>query len=133
MEMSKGESASYRGIMGRRYAAARRKGVRELVLDEFCKVTGLTRKHAIKALSPKRRGVRRAGAAVEAFGHDVRRAKAACPNRGRRRQSSLEEHRREIPLMVDLWPEAYPKEPGCVKVDTVAHCGGSMRGASSGR
>ena len=56
----------------------------------------------------------------------LRKAKASCPGGGgRRRRSSLEEHRREIPLKVDVWPEAYPKEPGYVEVDTVAHCGGS--------
>jgi hypothetical protein len=59
----------------------------------------------------------------------LRKAKAACPGRGRRRRSSLEEHRREIPLKVDVWPEAYPKEPGYVEVDTVAHCGGPMAGS----
>ena len=59
--MSKEERAAYRGIMGRRYAAARRKGVRGLVLDEFCKVTGLARKHAIKSLSPKKRPAGRRG------------------------------------------------------------------------
>ncbi len=30
---------------------------------------------------------------------------------------------------MDVWPEAYPKEPGYVEVDTVAHCGGSMAGS----
>ncbi len=56
-------------------------------------------------------------------------AKAAAPGRGRRRRSSLGEHRREIPLKVDVWPEAYPKEPGHVEVDSVAHCGGSTAGS----
>jgi len=184
MEMSKEERAAYRGIMGRRYAAARRKRSRGLVLDEFCKVTGLTRKHAIKSLSPKKRpagkrgcpsegtpagaallarlwklsdmmcgkllkaiasellaSVRRRetvpdavclevlGMSASTIDRRLRRAKAACPDRGRRRRSSLEEHRREIPLKVDVWPEAYPKEPGYVEVDTVAHCGGSMAGS----
>jgi len=59
----------------------------------------------------------------------LREAKAACPGRGRRRRSSIEEHRREIPLKVDAWPEACPKQPGHVEVDTVAHCGGSMAGS----
>ena len=182
--MSKEERAAYRGIMRRRYAAARRKRARGLVLDEFCRVTGLARKHAIKALSPKKRPAGRRGCPsggtpegaallarlwrlsdmmcgkllkavvpellasvgrrdagpegvrLEVLGMSastidrrLRRAKAACPCRGRRRRSSLEEHRREIPLKVDVWPQAYPKEPGYVEVDTVAHCGGSMAGS----
>ena len=182
--MSKEESVAYWGIMRRRYAATRRKKGRGLVLDEFCEVTGLTRKHAIKALSPKkcpagRRGcpsggtpegtalltrlwkvsdmmcgkllkailpellasLRRREAVPEEAGREVlgmsaatvdrrlRKVKAESPGRGRRRRSSLEEHRREIPLKVDVWPESYPKEPGYVEVDTVAHCGGSMAGS----
>ena len=185
MEMSKDEKASYLGIMRRRYAAVRTKKGRGNVLDEFCGMTGRSRKHAIKALSPKRRvpgrrgcppgGTREgtalltrlwklsdmmcgkllravlpellasvgrreavAGAVVrEVLGMSaatvdrrLRKAKAACPGgRSRRRRSSLEEHRREIPLKVDVWPDAYPKEPGYVEVDTVAHCGGSMSGS----
>ena len=53
--MSKDEKASYLGIMRRRYAAVRTKKGRGNVLDEFCGMTGRSRKHAIKALSPKRR------------------------------------------------------------------------------
>lgn len=53
--MSKDEKASYLGIMRRRYAAVRTKRGWGNVLDEFCGMTGLSRKHAIKALSPKRR------------------------------------------------------------------------------
>ena len=183
MEMSKEESAAYRGIMRRRYAATRRKRARGTVLDEFCEVTGLTRKHAIKALSPKRspsgrRGcpsggtpegtalltrlwkvsdmmcgkllkavlpellasLRRREAVPDEAGREVlgmsaatidrrlRGAKAGGGAKGRRR-SSLDEHRREIPLKVDVWPESYPKTPGYVQVDTVAHCGGSMAGS----
>ena len=37
----------------------------------------------------------------------------------RRRRSSLDGHRREIPLKVDVWPEPCPKEPGYVEVDTL--------------
>ena len=184
MEMSKDESRAYLGIMRRRYEAVRRKKGRGHVLDEFCGMTGLSRKHAIKALSPKRVPSGRSGcppggtregtalltrlwrqsdmmcgkllkailpellasvgrreAVPEAVRLEVlrmsaatvdrrlRKAKAAVPGRGRRRRSSLEEHRREIPLKVDVWPEAYPKEPGYVEVDTVAHCGGSMAGS----
>lgn len=182
--MSREESRSYLGIMRRRYAAVRTKKGRGHVLDEFCGMTGLSRKHAIKALSPKRGPVGRRGCPAggtpegtamlvrlwrlsdmmcgkllkavlpellasvgrretvpEEVAREVlrmsaatvdrrlRKAKAACPGRVRRRRSSLEEHRREIPLKVDIWPEAYPKEPGYVEVDTVAHCGGSMAGS----
>jgi len=185
MEMSKEEGRAYLGIMRRRYEAVRRKKGRGHVLDEFCRMTGLSRKHAIKALSPKRAapgrrgcppGGTREGTALlarlwklsdmmcgkllkailpellaslgrrEAVPEEVsrevlgmsaatidrrlRKVKASCPGGGgRRRRSSLEEHRREVPLKVDVWPEPYPKEPGYVEVDTVAHCGGSMAGS----
>ena len=59
--MSKEEKAMYVGVMRRRYAWARRKKARGRVLDEFCGMTGLTRKHAIKALSPKKRPSGRRG------------------------------------------------------------------------
>lgn len=182
--MSKEEKAAYQGIMRRRYAGARRKKSRGLVLDEYCGMTGLSRKHAIKALSPKRRpagrrgcpsggtregaallarlwrlsdmmcgkllkavlpellaslgrrtevpdGVRREvlGMSAATIDRRLRKVKVSSLRNGRRRRSSLEEHRREIPLKVDVWPEAYPKEPGYVEVDTVAHCGGSMSGS----
>ena len=52
--MSKEESLAYLGIMRRRYEAVRRKKGLGQGLDEFCGLTGLSRKHAIKALSPKR-------------------------------------------------------------------------------
>ena len=184
MEMSKDEKKAYECVMRRRYSAVRLKKGRGRVLDEFCGLTGLSRKHAIKSLSPKRapsgrRGcppggtregawmlvrlwklsdmmcgkllkailpellasVGRREAVPEGVVREVlrmsaatidrrlRRAKAAFPGRGRRRRASLDEHRREIPLKVDVWPEAYPKEPGYVEVDTVAHCGGSMAGS----
>ena len=151
--MSKDESRAYLGIMRRRYEAVRRKKGRGHVLDEFCGMTGLSRKHAIKALSPKRVPSGRSGcppggtregtalltrlwrlsdmmcgkllkaihpellasvgrreAVPEAVRLEVlrmsaatvdrrlRKAKAAVPGRGRRRRSSLVEHRREIPL-----------------------------------
>ena len=183
--MSKEEGRAYLGVMRRRYAAMRTKKARGRVLDEFCGMTGLSRKHAIKALSPRRSpakrrrgcppGGTREGAALltrlwklsdmmcgkllkailpellaglmrreavpdelcrEVMGMSaatvdrrLRKAKASGPARGRRRRSSLEEHRREIPLKVDVWPESYPKRPGYVQVDTVAHCGGSMAGS----
>ncbi len=59
--MSKEEKGSYSGVMRRRYAVMRTKRARGRVLDEFCGMTGLTRKHAIKALSPRRRPCRRRG------------------------------------------------------------------------
>ena len=185
MEMSKEEKKSYFGVMRRRYAMMRTRRARGRVLDEFCGMTGLTRKHAIKALSAKRRPCRRRGCppggtpegsallarlwrlsdmmcgkllkailpellaslgrretvpgavslevlrmSAATVDRRLRKAKASClGGRGRRRRSSLDEHRREIPLKVDVWPEAYPKEPGHVEVDTVAHCGGSMAGS----
>ncbi len=185
MEMSKEERRAYLGIMRRRYAAVRRKKGRGRVLDEFCGMTGLSRKRAIKALSPKRPAPGRRGrppggtregadllarlwklsdmmcgkllkailpallaslgkreAVPEEVSREIlrmsaatidrrlRKAKAACPgDRGRRRRSSLDEHRREIPLKVDVWPESYPKEPGYVEVDTVSHGGGSTAGS----
>jgi len=45
--MSKEEKESYFGVMRRRYAVMRTKRARGRVLDEFCGMTGLTRKHAI--------------------------------------------------------------------------------------
>ena len=59
----------------------------------------------------------------------LRSIKTASGPRRRRRCSSLDEHRREIPLKVDVWPSAYPKTPGYIEVDTVAHCGGNMAGS----
>jgi hypothetical protein len=57
----------------------------------------------------------------------LRHAKHRC-GRGRRRGESLKEHRRQVPLKVDVWPERTPAEAGWVEADTVAHCGGSMAG-----
>jgi len=183
--MSREEGRTYLEIMRRRYGAMRRKKAKTKVLDEFCELSGRSRKRAIRSLSPKRRPPRRRGrppagtpegtallvrlwklsdmmcgkllkavvpellaslrrreAVAEAVCGEVlrmsaatidrrlRKVKASCPGGGgRRRRSSLEEHRREIPLKVDVWPESYPKEPGYVEVDTVAHCGGSMAGS----
>lgn len=55
----------------------------------------------------------------------LRSAKHHC-GRGRRRAASLLEHRRQVPLKVDVWPEQTPREAGWIEADTVAHCGGSM-------
>jgi len=59
----------------------------------------------------------------------LRDAKVRAGGRKNRRRASLDEHRRQIPLKVDVWPEQYPKQPGWVQVDTVAHCGGHMDGS----
>ena len=48
--MSKEESDAYFGVMRRRYAVMRTNRARGRVLDEFCGMTDLTRKHAIKML-----------------------------------------------------------------------------------
>ena len=59
-----------------------------------------------------------------------RRLRGAKPRvGGGRRASSLSEHRREVPLKVDVWPRDATSRAGWVEVDTVAHCGGSMAGS----
>lgn len=181
--MSKEEKKSYVGVMRRRYTAMRTKKARGRVLDEFCGLAGLTRKHSIKLLLMKRKPSRRRGCpsggtqegcallirlwklsdmmcgkllhavvgcymesllkretipdavceevlkmSAATIDRRLRDVKAACGPRKNRRRSSLDAHRREIPLKVDIWPEAYPKTPGYIEVDTVAHCGGSMAG-----
>jgi len=183
MHMSKEEKRTYFAVVRRRYAVMRTKRARSGVLDDFCGTTGLTRKHAIKILSPKRRPCRRRGRppggtpegaallarlwrlsdmmcgkllkavlgmylaslreredipdevcrevlgmSASTIDRRLRGEKAGGGGRKRRRASSLDAHRREIPLKVDVWPEPCPKTPGYVEVDTVAHCGGSMSG-----
>lgn len=60
----------------------------------------------------------------------LRHAKHRCGGGGgRRRSESLQEHRRQVPLKVDFWPECTPNEAGWIEADTVAHCGGSMAGS----
>lgn len=182
--MSKEEKRTYFAVVCRRYALMRTKRARSRVLDDFCGTTGLTRKHAIKILSPERRPRDRRGrppggtpegtallarlwrlsdmmcgkllkAVLEMYlaslreredipdevcrevlgmsastiDRRLRDEKVGGPGRGRRRASSLDAHRREIPLKVDVWPDSCPKTPGYVEVDTVAHCGGSMSGS----
>jgi hypothetical protein len=182
--MSKVEKESILSVTRRRYAMMRTKRARGRVLDEFCATTGLSRKHAIKALSPARRplghrgcppGGTREGLALlvrlwklsdmmcgkllkvviglyldsmrkreeipewvctEVLGMSastidrrLRVLKAKTGGGKRRRRESLDMHRREIPLKVETWPESYPKEPGWIETDTVAHCGGSMTGS----
>ena len=184
MKMSKEEKKTYVRVMRRRYAAMHTKKARGRVLDDFCGMRELTRKHAIKVLSAKRNPPSRRGCppggtreglallnqlwklsdmmcgkllhavmgcyleslrkrktipdtvceevlrmSAATIDRRLRGVKAACGPRRRRRCSSLDEHRREIPLKVDVWPEAYPKTPGYIEVDTVAHCGGNMAGS----
>ena len=182
--MSKSEKTSHLAISRRRYALMRTKKAKGRILNEYCEVTGQSRKHAIKALGPKKRPAKRRGcptggtregtallvklwtlsdmlcgkllkqvlglyldslrrqqsvsldACAEVLGMSAstidRRLQAEKTRSGgnrRRRQSSLAQHRREVPLKVDTWPESYPKEPGWIEADTVAHCGGSMAGS----
>ena len=182
--MSKEEKSHYLSIMRRRYAHMRTKKARGRVLDDFCALTGLSRKHSIQTLSPqklqsKRRGCPSGGtpegtgllihlwelsdmlcskllvvvipellrsmrhhqpvcdrAAAEVLkmsaatiDRRLRPIKAADPRRSKRRRSSLDEHRRAIPLKIDVWPQEGPDRPGYLEVDTVAHCGGSMAGS----
>ena len=182
--MSKAEKTSHLAISRRRYALMRTKKAKGRILNEYCEVTGQSRKHAIKALGPKKRPAKRRGcptggthegtallvklwtlsdmlcgkllkqvlglyldslrrqqsvsldACAEVLGMSAstidRRLQAEKTRSGgnrRRRQSSLAQHRREVPLKVDTWPESYPKEPGWIEADTVAHCGGSMAGS----
>lgn len=184
--MSKTEKDVYPGLMRRRYASMRTKRARGRTLDSYCAKTGLSRKHVIKKLSPKRRPARRRGCPtggradgtallirlwklsdmlcgellkpvlglyLESFlRHEtipvefcsevlsmsastidrrLRKAKKKVEpaRRRRRRAASLDAHRREVPLKVEAWDEAYPHTPGFIEVDTVAHCGGSMAGS----
>jgi hypothetical protein len=182
--MSKTEKESMLSVHRRQYAHLRTKKAKGRILDAYCELAGHSRKHAIKALSPKKPPSRRRGcppggtregtdllvklwrlsdmlcgkllrvvipAYLESLGRHERVSAAACDevlgmsastmdrrlraakvrsggNR-HRRQSSLAQHRRDVPLKIDTWPEAYPKEPGWIEADTVAHCGGSMLGS----
>lgn len=68
------------------------------------------------------------GMSASTIDRRLRAAKSKTGGGKRRRRESLDMHRREIPLKVESWPEPYPKEPGWIEADTVAHCGGSMAG-----
>ena len=184
MNMSKNEKQAVLSVARRRYAMMRTKTARGRILDEFCATTGLSRKRAIRALSPKRsapgrRGcpsggtreglallvklwklsdmlcgkllrpvirdclrslLRREGVPVRVCKEALRMSastidrllravKVKAGGSKRRRRESLDMHRREVPLKVEAWPEAYPKEPGWIEADTVAHCGGSTAGS----
>jgi hypothetical protein len=69
------------------------------------------------------------GMSASTIDRRLRTVKAKTGGGKRRRRESLDMHRREIPLKVETWPESYPKEPGWIEADTVAHCGGSMAGS----
>lgn len=69
------------------------------------------------------------GMSASTIDRRLRAVKAKTGGGKRRRRESLDMHRREIPLKIESWPEAYPKEPGWIEADTVAHCGGSMAGS----
>ena len=186
--MSKVEKESILSITRRRYSMMRTKKARGRILDDFCGMTGFSRKHAIKVLSASRLATGRRGcppggtregtallvklwklsdmmcgkllkevvshyltslrrrevlpdeACEEVLGMSastidrrLRAVKAKTGGGKRRRRESLDMHRREIPLKVESWPEAYPKEPGWIEADTVAHCGGSMAGSFNSR
>lgn len=182
--MTKAEREIHLAITRRRYTHLRTKKAKGRILDEYCEMSGHSRKHAIKALSPKKTPSRRrgcppggthegtallvklwtlsdrlcgkllkpvlglyldslrrrqslsSGACAEVLSMSaatidrrLRVVKARSGGNPHRRQSSLAQHRREVPLKVDTWPEAYPKEPGWIEADTVAHSGGSMAGS----
>ena len=182
--MSYDEKSKYNSVMRRRYAAMITKTAKGRVLDDFCGVTGLSRKHAIKTLrkrsgSSRKRGrpsggtkggtallvkawklsdmlcgkllkvvlsmyldsiehqkpislaVRKEVLKMSASTIDrrLRSVKVKTGISRTRRATSLSAHRREIPLKIDIWPEQYPKHPGWIEVDTVAFCGGSMKGS----
>jgi len=182
--MSYEEKVKYVAIMRRKYAAMSTKLAKGRVLDEFCEMTGLNRKHAIKKLNKragkaKKRGRRSDGTkeglellvkiwrlsdmlcgkllkpvlpmyldsigkwqsiprnvrdevqgmSASTIDRRLRPVKVRCGTPNRRRAFSLKEHRMEIPLKVEAWPEQYPKTPGWIEVDTVAFCGGSMKGS----
>ena len=55
MNMSKQEKEVNLAVFRRRHAAMRTVKARGATLDAYCGITGHTRKHAIKTLSPKRK------------------------------------------------------------------------------
>ena len=181
--MTKEEKKHYVLLSRRRYGELTGKKEKGAFLDQFCAVTGVNRKNAIRRLSPKERPHRRRGRPFKADvaardllariwkladrpcgkllrpvlgvwidclrkeGEDIpgetaaavlgmsastidRRLRGSKPRvGGGRRASSLSEHRREVPLKVDVWPRDATSRAGWVEVDTVAHCGGSMAGS----
>jgi hypothetical protein len=61
MNMSKEEKRAMRAVSRRRYAEIKGKKAKGRFLDEFCAVTGLSRKRAIRTLAARSRPVRRRG------------------------------------------------------------------------
>jgi len=59
--MSKEEKRLHLAISRRRYAAMVTKRAKGRILDQYCEVSGATRKHAIKTLSTKKGPSRRRG------------------------------------------------------------------------
>ena len=183
MDMTKEEKENYVLLSRRRYGELTDKKGKGAFLDQFCATMRMSRKNAIRRLSPtelphRRRGrpfkadvaarnllvriwkladrpcgkllrpvlgvwidcLRKDGAdipeetAAAVLGMSTstidRRLRGAKPRvGGGRRGSSLSEHRREVPLKVDVWPGDATSHAGWVEVDTVAHCGGSMAGS----
>ncbi|MDA3927284.1 MAG: hypothetical protein PF904_21645 [Kiritimatiellae bacterium] len=56
MEMSYNEKKQHVAVMRRRYAGMTTKKARSRVLDGFCELTGLSRKHAIRTLRKRKTG-----------------------------------------------------------------------------
>jgi hypothetical protein len=59
--MSKEEIKSHLALSRRRYAVMATKKAKGRILDQYCEVSGATRKHAIKTLSTRKRPARRRG------------------------------------------------------------------------
>lgn len=182
--MSYNEKKQHVAVMRRRYAGMTTKKARSKVLDGFCELTGLSRKHAIRTLGKRKIGSKKRGRpsgettegtqllvklwklsdmlcgkllkpviptyldclkayepispsardevirmSASTIDRRLRKVKLRTGSLNRRRVSSLKAHRQEVPLKIDIWPDQYPKRPGWVEVDTVAHCGGSTKGS----
>lgn len=182
--MSYKERKQFIALMRKRYARMTTKKARSRVLDEFCEMTALSRKHAIRTLHKSKTGSKKQGRpsgetregtkllimlwklsdmlcgkllkpviptyldclqayepisptsrdevlrmSASTIDRRLRKVKLRTGSSNRRRISSLKAHRQEVPLKIEIWPDQYPKRPGWVEVDTVAHCGGSMKGS----
>ena len=183
MNMTSDEKKTNLRLMRRRYAELEEKKQKGALLDQFCAMTGLHRKSAIRCLCPKERrhrkrgrpfqtgvgartllrqiwkragrpcavllrpvlamwieSLRRAGETLdETAVAEVLRMSARTIDRrlsavrprwsGSGRAGSLAEHRRQIPLKVELWPADATAHPGWLEIDTVEHGGGSTAGS----
>jgi len=182
--MSYNEKKQYIVLMRKRYVGMTTKKARSSVLDGFCEMTGLSRKHAIRTLRKRRSGSKKRGRpsgetvegtqllvklwklsdmlcgkllkpviptyldclnayepispsardevlrmSASTIDRRLRKVKVRTGSLNSRRASSLKAHRQEVPLKIEIWPDQYPKSPGWIEVDTVAHCGGSMKGS----